>query len=116
MPDSEESTGGDRRATDQVVRVTDKIGVLGLDGTEYPERGEHVTTVNGNILRDALEILDTLGWDQVDVIMVDGKGEPDYPMMVLRPPEGALFATAGPPAGIAITPLTEDGRNGDGDD
>lgn len=86
------------------VRVTDKVGVVGLDGTDYPN-AERVTTLQTELLMQGIEILDTLGWNEVDVCKVGG---PDNPMMVLRPPRDSLFG--GEQAGIAITPRTDKGR------
>jgi len=86
------------------VRVTDKIGIVGLDGTDYPN-AEQVTTIKTEILMQGIEILDTLGWKEVDVCTVEGDG---HPMLVLRPPMDSLFG--GEQAGIAITPRTEQGR------
>jgi len=54
-----------------------------------------------------LELLDTLGWDQVDVCTVESE-QTDYPMLLLRPPTDSIFG--GEQAGIALTPKTEKGR------
>ena len=86
------------------VRVTDKVGVVGLDGTDYPN-AERVTTLKTELLLQGIEILDTLDWNEVDVCKVDGAGQP---AIVLRPPTDSLFA--GEQAGIIITPRTEQGR------
>jgi len=95
------------------VRVTDKVGVVGLDGTDYPN-AEQVTTLKTDYLLQGLEILDTLGWGEVDVCLVDG---PNQPGVILRPPTDSLFA--GEQAGIAIAARTEQGREkqvGDSDE
>ena len=96
-----------------VQRITDQVGVVGIDATDYPdEQTEHVTTLNSEYLMQGLEILDTLGWKQVDVCTVkDESGMADHPMLVLRPPTESLFG--GEQAGIAITPRTERGRGVD---
>lgn len=86
--------------------LTDKVGVIGLDAVEYPEH-EHITTVSVGYIKQATELLDVLGWDQVDVCSVPSKNA-DYPMLVLRPPHESLFA--GEQAGISITPRTKQGR------
>jgi len=91
------------------VRLTDRVGVIGLDGTEYGELGERQTTIDTEILQQGIELLDTLGWNQVDVCTVAGANETDNPMLVLRPPRDSLFS--GEQAGIAITPRTDQGRN-----
>lgn len=92
------------------VRLTDRVGVIGLDGTEYNELGERQTTIDTEILQQGIELLDTLGWNQVDVCTVAGANEnTDNPMLVLRPPRESLFS--GEQAGIAITPRTDQGRN-----
>jgi len=86
------------------VRVTDKVGVVGIDGTDYPN-AEQVTTLKTKYLLQGIEILETLGWDEVDICLVDG---PDQPGIILRPPTESLFA--GEQAGIAIASRTEQGR------
>jgi hypothetical protein len=93
------------------TRLTDKIGIVGLDGTDYGELETHQTTVDTDILKQGIELLDTLGWDQVDVVTVESGNDDnaDYPLLVLRPPHESLFS--GDQAGIAMTPRTEKGRN-----
>jgi hypothetical protein len=91
------------------VRLTDKIGVVGIDGTDYGEYEEHQTTIDTEILKQGIELLDTLGWEQVDVCTVSTPNEQaDYPMLMLKPPHESLIS--GDQAGIAITPRTEEGR------
>jgi len=90
------------------VRLTDRVGVIGLDGAEYGELGERQTTIDTEILKQGIELLDTLGWNQVDVCTVAGDDKTDNPMLVLRPPRESLFS--GEQAGIAITPRTDQGR------
>jgi hypothetical protein len=93
------------------VRITDKIGVVGLDATDYPEeQTERVTSLNTKYLLQGLEILETLGWSQVDVCLVEpyDDDEADNPALVLRPPTDSFFG--GKQAGIAITPVTDKGR------
>jgi len=97
----------------EVTRVTDKVGIVGIDATAYGEYGNHETTIDTEILKQGLELLETLGWDQVDVCTVDSDGVSDYPLLVLRPPHESLFS--GDQAGIAITPVTEKGREVDND-
>jgi len=90
-------------------RVTDKLGVVGLDTVEYPEeQTERITTLDATNLKKALSILETLGWNEVDVCAVE-PDDVDNPMLVIKPPTKPLFA--GEQAGIAITPRTEKGRN-----
>ena len=86
------------------VRITDKVGVVGIDGTDYPN-AEQVTTLKTEYLLQGIEILDTLGWNEVDVCLVDG---PNQPGVILRPPRDSLFA--GEQAGIAIAARTKQGR------
>jgi len=94
------------------VRLTDKVGIVGLDGTDYGEYEKHQTTINTDILKQGIELLETLGWEQVDVCTVTTPNEQtDYPMLMLKPPHESLFS--GDQAGIAITPRTEKGRNDD---
>jgi len=92
------------------VRLTDQVGVVGIDGTDYDdEQFKHITTVKGDILLQAAEILDTLGWKEVDVTAVGRPTDDEgYPMLILRPPTDSLFG--GEQAGIAVTPRTEQGR------
>lgn len=93
------------------TRLTDKVGVIGIDATDYDDLENHQTTVSVSLLRQGLDLIDTLGWDQVDVITVDPMDDKaDYPMLILRPPSDALFGPDGQ-AGIAITPKTEQGRD-----
>lgn len=88
-------------------RLMDKVGVMGLDDTEYPQE-EHITTIDVEYLKSAMVILDELGWTQIDVCAIPSE-EADYPMLRLKPPHESFFG--GENAGIAITPKTEKGRN-----
>lgn len=92
----------------EITRLTDKVGIIGLDATDYPQES-HETTVNTDLLQQSLELIETLGWEQVDVRTVEGNGDSDYPMLILRPPQKAVFDST-EQAGIAITPVTEKGR------
>jgi len=92
------------------IRLTDKVGVIAIDATDYGELESHETTVSVDMLKQGLELIETLGWDQVDIRTVETNNDsPDYPLLVLRPPSEALFGGSGQ-AGIAITPRTEKGR------
>jgi hypothetical protein len=95
-----------------VTRLTDPVGVIGIDATDYGEDESHETTVDVSLLKQGLEVIETLGWDQVDVRTVQPNGDvADYPLLVLRPPEDSFFGAEGQ-AGIAIAPRTEQGREG----
>jgi hypothetical protein len=93
------------------TRLTDKVGVIAVDATDYGELENHQTTISTGLLRQGLDLIETLGWEQVDVITVAPMDDnADYPMLILRPPRDALFGPDGQ-AGIAITPKTEQGRD-----
>lgn len=92
------------------TRVTDNVGLVGIDASEYPdEQTEHVTTVATDILQDGIDILDTLGWSEVDVCFVEpSDDDADYPMLMLRPPRKSLFGEE--QAAICVAPRTESSR------
>lgn len=100
---------------DEPTRLTDKVGIIGIDATDYGELEEQQTTVAVDLLRQALDLIDTLGWEQVDVLTVEPTTDDpdDQPMVILRPPHSALFGPADGQAGIAVTPRTEQGRRSD---
>jgi len=90
-------------------RLTDQIGIIGLDASPYDDHGTHHTTVDIDNLKTAFELLDVLGWDTIDVCTVESTDEtPDHSLLVFRPPRESLFS--GDQAGVAIAPLTDHGR------
>lgn len=89
-------------------KLMDKVGVMGLDNTNYPNE-EHLTTIETEYLKTAINVMDELGWNQLDVCYVPGKG--DYPLLRFKPPSKSLFA--GENAGFSIAPRTEKGRDRD---
>ena len=92
------------------TRVTDNVGLVGIDASEYPDdQTERVTTVATDILQDSIDILDTLGWSEVDVCFVEpSDDDADQPMLMLKPPTDSLFG--GEQAGIIVAPRTESGK------
>jgi len=89
----------------EAVRVTDMIGVVGIDASDYDDV-EHVTTVDVENLQRTLTLLEELGWGSVDIGAVEG--EDDYPLLVIQPPRDALFGDD--QAALTVAPLTEQGR------
>jgi len=98
-------------------QLTDKIGVVGPDATDYGNLETHATSVDVQHLKTAIELIETLGWEKIDVCLVeppesDDEGDPDYPLLSLQTNE-PLFSAGG---AVTIAPLTEKGRGGDGGD
>jgi hypothetical protein len=54
-----------------VIRLTDKVGVIGLDGSAYD--GEYQTTIDADLLKQGIELLETLGWEKVDITTVESE-------------------------------------------
>ena len=103
MSDQNGSDGGI-----ESVRLTDKIDVIALDGTDYPDAAvKRHSTVSVSVLQDALELVDTLGWETVDIITAHPDSD-DLRVVALQPPSDSPLA--GEQAAITVAPLTETGR------
>ena len=90
------------------TQVTDKAGVVAIDGTDYPEDDvKRHSTVSVSVLQDALELVDTLGWETVDIITAHPDSD-DLRVVALQPPSDSPLA--GEQAAITVAPLTETGR------
>lgn len=86
-------------------RLSDPVGVIALDATEYPQE-EHVTTIDVGLLKDSMELLETLGWDKIDVNIVPSHDEPEKnPMLMFRTPQDPFFASEN--TGVAIAPKVD---------
>jgi hypothetical protein len=94
--------------TGDPTRLTDKVGVISLDATEY-EHSEYVTTVNTDELQRGLRLLDELGWDSVDIAVVPPRSDDANPLLGLQQPRESLMS--GDQAAITIAPLTDKGRD-----
>jgi len=110
---SEHETAEDGTEIVQGGQLTDKIGVVGLDATDYGDLETHETSVDLQHLKTAVELIETLGWDKLDVCLVhppesDDEHGPDFPMLSLRTSE-PLFSSGG---AVTIAPLTDKGRGG----
>jgi hypothetical protein len=91
------------------ARITDRLDVVGLDGTEYDEENvERLTTVKGTFLEQATDVLGALGWDDVDVSVVQKPDKPDVnPMLAIEPStDGSVLADK--QAAIVIAPKVAD--------
>ena len=90
------------------VRLTDKTDVIALDGTDYPDAAvERHSTVSVSVLQNALELVDTLGWETIDIITAHPNSD-DLRVVALQPPSDSPLA--GDQAAITVAPLTETGR------
>jgi len=114
-PTMSETENDDRSGTEigQGGQLTDKIGVVGLDATDYEHLETHETSVDLQHLKTAIELIETLGWQKLDVCLVhppesDDENGPDFPMLSLRTSK-PLFSAGG---AVTIAPLTEKGRGG----
>ncbi len=90
---------------------------MAADATDYPSIGEtdHGTSVSVSNLRQALDLLETLGWQTVDIGVADPEyADADHPLLVIEPPHGGVFASS-EQAAITVAPVTDKGR-GDADD
>jgi hypothetical protein len=96
---------------DARLKLTDKIGVTGI--TEIADdEADHGTSVSLDELQRAVDILDSLGWNRVDVQLGPSveHEEGGQPLLVLKPsPNALLVKDDGDPA-VCIAPLTETGR------
>lgn len=90
------------------VMLSDAVGIIGLTNRDFGEFEDHGTTVAFSELKRAVEIVDALGWKQVDVNLVESPNdEADYPILAFRYP-GGLFG--GDPGAVTVAPRTEQGR------
>jgi len=95
-------------------RITDRLNVVGLDGTEYDEENvERLTTVKGTFLEQATDVLGALGWDDVDVSVIEHPDDPEQnPMLAIEPStEGSVLADK--QAAIVIAPKIADDDTAD---
>ena len=100
--DSGEESNDENRS-----QLTDKAEVVGLDATDYDdERIDRVTTVSVATLSLQLELLETLGWDTVDVVTVDPKEgqEAANPLLAFRPRADGWFSEQ---AAVAAAPKSQ---------
>lgn len=98
---------------DPRLKLTDKIGVTGITGIADDE-ADHGTSVQLGELRRAVDILDTLGWDKVDVKLGPDvpHDEGGQPLSVLKPSSRSFFVEDDGDPAVCIAPLTEKGRGG----
>ena len=74
---------------DDVARVTDKLSVVGIDASDYDEATyQYNGTFRVDYLQQMLELLDTLGWDEVNLgSIVPPGGDADGARLLLVTPD-----------------------------
>ena len=93
--------------------LSDKTNVIGLDANEYDEEDFHVeTSVSTYLLQDALELLETLGWESVDIVLIDPPEDETMQKLLHFRPSRCEFNSERQ-AGISIAPKRKDGGSDD---
>lgn len=88
-------------------QLTDKAEVVGLDTTDYGDkRIQPVSRLSVATLKLQVELLETLGWDTVDVLAVEPKeGQPtEHAAVAFRPPADGWFTEQ---AAVAAAPKSQ---------
>lgn len=94
--------------------LADKVGVIGVGDIPKTDNEEY-TAVSISSLKQALDILDTLGYQDVDVCLSPSSNEmADLPFLVFRPTPKSLMADDN--AAVGVAPKTEKGRSGESTD
>jgi hypothetical protein len=92
----------------ETARLTDKANIIALDASNYPEdRVTRHTTVSRSVLEQSLDLMNSLGWETIDIITADPVDD-ELPLLALQPPGDTLLA--GEQAAITVAPKTEYGR------
>ena len=90
---------------EEYTRLTDKANVVGIDASDYDERRvTEVTSLSVSLMKKALDIMQTLGWSDVDVFAVeafDGQ-EDDNALLIMKPADSEWGSDR--QAGIGIAP------------
>jgi len=95
------------------TRITDKLDVVALDGSDYPDlETASKTTVKAHFLQQAIDVVEALGWDTVDVCAVENDTS-DKPLLVVQPPDESVLA--GEQAAILVAPYDASDRTLGGD-
>jgi len=64
---------------DDVARIKDKDNVLGIDASDYDEELYHFAGVYSvDLLKDVLEIVETLNWDAVNIGSIQHPDNDEY--------------------------------------
>ena len=89
--------------------LTDNVGLIGVGDFPESEGEEFATAVSVGALKEAVELLETLGYADVDLRLAghDREGA-DHPLLMLRPTPGAIYADDN--AAVTVCPKTEKGR------
>jgi len=107
--DSPDKNTGDEESNETLrcSQLTDKAEVVGLDTTDYgDDRIEVVSRLSVATLKLQLELLDTLGWETVDVLAVKPKeGQvTEHSVVAFRPPADGWLTDQ---AAVAAAPKSQ---------
>jgi hypothetical protein len=81
-------TAGSLPSEDDVARLTDKTCVVGIDASDYDrETYQYNGTFRVDYLQQMLELVDTLGWDEVNLGSIVPPGESDGARLLLVTPD-----------------------------
>lgn len=73
---------------DQVIRMTDRMDVVGIDASDYDKRTyQYSGTYRVEYLQRMLELVDTLGWDEVSLGSIEPPGDSDGARLLLVTPD-----------------------------
>jgi hypothetical protein len=108
---SDTDTGG--TGVEQGASLTDKLSVVGLDSTDWGDLERRETTVDIEFLKQGLELVETLGWEKVDICLVDppngtDDSKPDNPLLALRPDDP--FFGDYDNAAVVVAPISGSGQ------
>lgn len=95
----------------QTTRLTDMANVVALDGSAYPdELVQEIGTYTTDLLRDQLDIVETLGWDGVSAFAVQPYDDSDHPPALAFVPGGTSLS-GHEQAAVVLAPRTSGGSD-----
>jgi hypothetical protein len=97
--------------TNSRKRITNYSDCIALDGFDYPDEAiNHVSTVDTSKLKRVLDIVEKLGWHEVDVYAIeDWANDSDRNPIVAIQPRGTNIWDE-EQAAVTLAPLETDGE------
>lgn len=107
VAEADDETGEDSDSgmnISDAVKLTDRANMVGIADADLPER---TACFPVDRLQTALELVDTLGWETVDLYTVESSCSDPHEALALRP-VGSGWSP--PQPAVVVAPFTEDGR------